>query len=96
MNQYLFLLVESWMRSVKQQSCLYEYHFLYHATAVCGSSVVYHDCGTAVAVISLNNLITFGNKTCFLTQCRAVKPPCHQILRIDRKEIMDDIISHDK
>ena len=84
------------MRSVEQQSCLYEYHFRYHATAVCRSSVVYHDCGTAVAVISLNNLITFANKTFFITQCRAVNPQSHQILRIGRKEIIDDIISHDK
>ena len=27
---------------------------------------------------------------------RAVNPQCHQILRIDREEIIDDVISHDK
>ena len=27
---------------------------------------------------------------------RAVNPPCHQILRVDRKEIIDDVISHHK
>ena len=29
-------------------------------------------------------------------KCRAVNPPRHQILRIEREEMIDDIISHDK
>ena len=68
-----------------------------------------HICGygltqvTDCRIIFCGNLGIFlclGNRLVFYTVIheisRAVNPPRHQILSIDRDEMIDDVISHDK
>ena len=54
--------------------------------------------GTTVIAVTILLIpsILFSRVTVNVLVYRAVNPQRHQILRIDREEMIDDVISHDK